>query len=76
MYTYIHEQTLWAECRFCLMLEQEVHIVTTITCGSYSAHGCRFVAITSPNDAKFRQRSVVESETKCQIMFCEVHHVY
>lgn len=58
------------------MLGQVVHIVTTVTCGSYSAHGCRFVASTSPNDAMFRQGSVTEEEAKCQVMFCEVQYVY
>ena len=58
------------------MLEQVVHIVTTVTCGSYSAHGCRFVASTSPNDAMFRQGSVAELEAECQVMLCEVQYLY
>jgi len=58
------------------MLKQMVHIFTTVTSGSYSAHGCRFVASTSPNDAMFRQGSVVEWEAKYQVMCCEVQYIY
>jgi len=58
IHTYIHEQTLWAECRACLMLEQVVDIVTTVTSGSYSARGCRFVASTRVQARPYFDRAV------------------